>query len=132
LVWAGDYADPEPGGSANLYQLTETRHFRRFDGLVGCDVEPNTTLPPGAKPGVFGYVCNPEKRQYIEYLTRPIDETGWGRTPLPHLTADGGPFCAADDLGTWARDRIYYSQRLPGAGWTAVNHITHQRIGGQK
>jgi hypothetical protein len=61
LVWAGDYADPEPGGSANLYQLTETRHFRRFDGLVGCDVEPNTTLPPGAKPGVFG-----SKLRYIQ------------------------------------------------------------------
>ncbi len=123
LVWAGDYADPEPGGAASLYRLTEPRHFRRLDGLVAGDVEPNITLPPGPRPGAFGYVCNPDKRQYIENLTLPIDETGWRRTPLPRLTADGGPWCGADEPATWARDRIYYSQRLPGdGGWTPITH----------
>lgn len=123
LVWAGDYADPEPGGAASLYRLTEPRHFRRLDGLVAGDVEPNIILPPGPRPGAFGYVCNPDKRQYIENLTLPIDETGWRRTPLPRLTADGGPWCGADEPATWARDRIYYSQRLPGdGGWTPITH----------
>jgi hypothetical protein len=120
LVWAGDYADPEPGHDAGLYWLTEPGHFRRFEGLVAGDVEPNITLPAGARPGVFGYVCNPDKCQYIENLTLPIDETGWRRTPLPRLTADGGPAYRDDGLKTWSRDRIYYSQRHPGRDWQAV------------
>ena len=94
LVWAGDCADPEP----------------------------NVTLPQGRKPGVFGYVCNADKRQYIENLTLAIDDTGWRRTPLPILTAEGGLATPAARVGSWARDRIYYSERSPGVGWTAVSH----------
>ena len=122
LVWAGDYADPEPDLDVNLYYLTEPRHFLRFAGLVCADVEPNVTLPQGRKPGVFGYVCNADKRQYIENLTLAIDDTGWRRTPLPILTAEGGLATPAARVGSWARDRIYYSERHPGVGWTAVSH----------
>jgi hypothetical protein len=122
LVWAGDYADPEPDLDVNLYYLTEPRHFLRIAGLVCADVEPNVTLPQGRKPGVFGYVCNADKRQYIENLTLAIDDTGWRRTPLPILTAEGGLATPAARVGSWARDRIYYSERHPGVGWTAVSH----------
>jgi len=47
LVWAGDYAPEEPGRSANLYFLTEDRHFLRFAGLVNDELTPNTALPNG-------------------------------------------------------------------------------------
>ena len=118
LVWAGDCAEPDL--DVNLYYLTEPRHFLRFAGLVCADVEPNVTLPQGRKPGVFGYVCNADKRQYIENLTLAIDDTGWRRTPLPILTAEGGLATPAARVGSWARDRIYYSERHPGVGCTAV------------
>lgn len=48
LVWAGDYADPDPGHQANLYFLVEDRHFVRFDGLVADGVAPNTPLGEAA------------------------------------------------------------------------------------
>jgi hypothetical protein len=120
MVWAGDYADPEPGASANLYFLTERQHFLRFEGLVAGDVQPNTTLPAGAKPDLFGYVCNLDKRQYIQNWALPVDDTGWRRTPLPRLLADGGPAYRDPVITTWSRDRIYYSQRHPGPDWTAI------------
>src|SRR5271168_2390434 len=44
LVWAGDYADSQPGHGANLYHLTEPAHFRRFEGLVVDDIQPNAGL----------------------------------------------------------------------------------------
>jgi hypothetical protein len=120
LMWAGDYADPQPGCEANLYFQTEPRHFLRFDGLVAADVEPNVAMPASDTSELFGYVCNPDKRQYIDNLTLPIDDTGWRRTPLPLLTADGGPACRNVRRPTWAHDRLYYSHRHPGPGWDAV------------
>ena len=120
LVWAGDYAPEEPGRSANLYFLTEDRHFLRFAGLVNDELTPNTALPNGKKPGTFGYLCNIDKHEYVENLTLPIDDTGWRRTPLPTLTAEGGQTRSPPhDLGSWARDRIFYAESHPGASWTA-------------
>jgi hypothetical protein len=102
LVWAGDYAPEEPGRSANLYFLTEDRHFLRFAGLVNDELTPNTALPNGKKPGTFGYLCNIDKHEYVENLTLPIDDTGWRRTPLPTLTAEGGQTRSpSHDLGSW-------------------------------
>jgi hypothetical protein len=121
LVWAGDYADPPPGCDTSLYFRTEPRHFLRFEGLVAADVEPNVPMPAANTSELFGYVCNPDKGQYIANLALPIDQIGWRRTPLPLLTADGGPACGYDRRPTWARDRIYYSRRHPGDGWDSVS-----------
>jgi hypothetical protein len=120
LVWAGDHADPPPGREANLYFQTQPPHFLRFDGLVAADVDPNAPLPAANTSELCGYVCNPDKGQYIANLTLPSDHIGWRRTPLPLLTADGGPACGDDRYATWAGDRIYYSRRHPGPGWHAV------------
>lgn len=119
LVWAGDYADDEPGHQANLYGLVQPRHFLRFDALICADVTPNAHLPQGQRPSVFGYVCNCDKGEYIDNLTLPIDEDGWRRTPLPRLTAEAGEHLP--DYGRWARDRLYYSDRHPGGDWTRVS-----------
>jgi hypothetical protein len=83
LVWAGDDANPERGSHADLYQLAEPGHYRRLDGLVCCDVEPDIAVSATATPSDFGYVCNIDNRQYFDNRTLPIDETGWRRTPLP-------------------------------------------------
>ena len=120
LAWAGDYAEPEPGQDANLYFLIEDRHFVRFEGLVCPDVEPNRELPQ-TKAGIFGYLCNSDKHEYIENLTLQLDVDGCRRTPLPLLTAEyGTPEFGAStrDLGSWARDRIYYTETSPGLDWT--------------
>lgn len=119
LVWAGDYADNEPGLDTNLYHLVQDRHFVRFHALVCQDVTPNAPLPHGRRPAVFGYICNPGRGEYIENLTLRIDEDGWRHTPLPHLTAEAGP--ASDGCGLWARHRIYSCAHPPYPGWTRVS-----------
>ncbi len=120
LVWAGDNAAPEPGGDVNLYFRTQERQFVRIAGLAhrDCDRAPNMASPDPERRNVFGFICNEDKRQYIEHASLPIDDTGWRRTPLPWLTAEGGSDIR--DLGTWARDRLYYRQERPAAEWTDV------------
>lgn len=120
LAWAGDYADPEPGSDANLYFLIEDRHFVRFEGLVCPDIEPNRKLPQ-TKAGRCGYLCNSDKHEYVENHTLRLDVDGYRRTPLPLLTAEYGTpelGSSTGNFGTWARDRIYYSETSPGLGWT--------------
>ncbi|GAB4955588.1 hypothetical protein [Mycobacterium avium] len=120
LVWAGDYAQPRPGHDANLYFLTEPAHFRRIATLVCCDVERNAALPQSPPACAAGYVCNLDKRQYLDNSTLPVDDSGWRRTPLPLLTADGGPLPNDSYRPLWAGDRLHYSRRHPGSHWTAV------------
>lgn len=119
VAWAGDYADNEPGRGTNLYFLIEDRHFVRFEGLVFPGVEPNRKTPrPSA---VCDYICNLDKQQYIHIPSLGIDFDGWRRTPLPLLTAEYGapqPDAPPNSVGTWARDRICYTQTPPSPGWT--------------
>lgn len=119
LVWAGDYyTQSEPGTDASLFFLIEDRHFVRFDGLVFPDVNPNRPRPE-YHSGCFAFICNIDKKQYIDNARLGADRDGWRRTPLPRLTAEGGPTedGGAPRRGPWARDRIYCSDTAP-AGWT--------------
>jgi hypothetical protein len=65
LVWAGDYADNEPGRDANLYFLIEPHQFVRFEGLIDpeAEIEPNTPRPP-VQLGFHTYVCNADPRVF--------------------------------------------------------------------
>lgn len=113
LVWAGDYADDERGQDANLYFLAQPKHFMRFSGLVVEDVAPTATLPDHFVAG-GGYICNADKRAFIDTAALPVDDWAVRRNPLPHLTAEGGGL-----TGPWARDRLFHTATHPGHGWTA-------------
>jgi hypothetical protein len=115
LVWAGDYADDERDQDANLYFLAQPTHFVRFSGLVVDDVAPTATLPDHCTAGGgAGFLCNADKRRYIDTAALPLDDCGVRRNPLPHLTAEGG-----GRPGPWARDRLFHTATHPGPGWTA-------------
>lgn len=104
LVWAGNYADPEPLGY-NLYQAAIPIRLT------------TTCMPPG--PTVYRFIVNHTKRQYLD------KEKSAGIHPLPLLTAEGngrgdgdysGP--RQEDVGIWARDLISAEETPPGADYT--------------
>jgi hypothetical protein len=115
IVWAGDYADPEPEiteENINLYHL--------------CDTEIHPDVP---KKG-FRYVINMDTKEYVDTKKIPMsdvweDEKGkeWPFIihPLPILTCEGngrggGDLHKEDPLvGKWARARVTVSNLLPKA-----------------
>jgi hypothetical protein len=115
LVWAGEYASDEPDYTANLYWLSEPRHFVRFAELILPDpgVEPNATLPltPSADSG---FICNADRREYIDKAALPVDDMGCRRTPLPNLTFEA----ERSVIGSWARELIYFSLTPPPPDWS--------------
>ena len=94
IVWAGDYADPEPN-SENLYSFADGKEFR-------------PSLPSTYNETMKGYsfIVNHTKKQYVTKNHSVYH-------PLPLLTAEGnsrgggdyrGP--GEDMIGIWARDVI--------------------------
>jgi hypothetical protein len=104
LVWAGDYADPEPEEEANLNKLTG--------------------MPPNEKKAVrpepkdmsdYRYIVNHTKAEYVD--------KNYGKPsihPLPLLTAAGngrgGGDYMGDDMelvGIWSGDVISLEKEIP-------------------
>ncbi len=107
IVWAGDYADDEPGQEYNLYSLCVDRN--KADKL--------DTFIPYYDPK---YIINKSKKQYVDLSKCPWDDEGWGRVhPLPLLTCEGNGRGGGDyrldnpHIGTWARDKIYIDSSIP-------------------
>jgi hypothetical protein len=104
LVWAGDYADPEPGQENNLYRM--------------CD-EYNMIRPKEKDTGAFPFVVNHTKRQFVDKEKVPIDNGGMRYHPLPLLTAEGNGRGGGDYhgdsplVGSWARDVISVEESAP-------------------
>lgn len=122
LVWAGDYAENATDGSPSVYWSLEERHFIRIAGLIhpDCDQPTNMESPDPGWRNVFGVIHNLDKHAYIDNMALHVDDSGWQRTPLPTLTAEAGPEVDLTIMGSWARDRLYYSQQRPGDDWTNV------------
>ena len=113
LVWAGDYADHEPGYDENLNALCDEKGIKDL------------------KPVSLKYAINETKKLYIDLE----DIRGrWPIHPIPLL-------CVEDDgdatvefesedtpeekirVGTWARDVITFSDERPtGKGWKKVKY----------
>lgn len=97
IVWAGDYADAEPGCNTNLYQSLGEED-RGFLG-VGCQHD-------------HPFIVNHTKKEYV-MKTNQLH-------PLPILTAEGngrggGDYHGTDEdlVGTWARDVISVEMEAP-------------------
>lgn len=108
VVWAGDYADPEPDGRT-LHELTDEQHGKEM------------ALPTTPSAKTYRYITNHTKREYID------KETLKNRIhPLPLLTAEGNGAGGGDYrghnealCGSWARDVISMDNELYD-GYTAL------------
>lgn len=106
IVWAGDYADPEPIGDENLYTIIEG------DGLK---------MLIEAVPENYKYLINLDKKEYVDKSKCPKYGDDWDAKihPLPLLTVEGngrggGDYGGNNDLvGSWARNRIALVKDIP-------------------
>lgn len=116
LVWAGDYADNEPGHDTNLYWAIQDHQFVRFEGLVDTEIGIEANTPrPTVPPARYRYVCNADRHEYFDKLTLAIDHHNERRNILPALTSHG-----STGAGPWARDHIYLTDSHPDPTWKRV------------
>ncbi len=101
IVWAGDYADNEPGLDVNLHKMCndETEFF-----------------PEESDTSYYGFIVNHTKCQFI---SKERCEKYTKLHPLPLLTAEGNG-CTEGDyprvhrlVGYWARDEISVVKQRP-------------------
>jgi hypothetical protein len=109
LVWAGDYADPEPELGENLYNLTNSpdKEYRL-----------KSTITPEYK-----YIINHTKNLYVDKQRNLIKGQNINEFiihPLPLLVSEGngrgcGDYCGKNNelCGTWARDTISVEETIP-------------------
>jgi hypothetical protein len=115
IVWAGDYADKEPGTEENLYFLCEDGNKLNPEGLTF------TREIPADKR----YILNHTKKMYVDKTKVPVDSTYEGLNyiihPLSLLTSEGngqggGDYFGKDPknlVGSWARHIISIEGEVP-------------------
>jgi len=103
VVWAGDYADNEPGTETNLFltQKPKNLYGQPMLGNYAEDVKQ------------FRYIVNHTTKQYVDKYGKYVH-------PLPLLTAEGngrggGDYSGLDEtlVGIWARHVISVESELP-------------------
>lgn len=92
VVWAGDYADPEPRGENLHYMCGEY-----------------TKIHPETKGPGPRYILNHTKKLFVD--KHKVPTKGYTYHPLPILTAEGngrggGDVRPSPLVGSWARDEI--------------------------
>ena len=98
VVWAGDYADKEPGKETNLYEQ--------------CN-EYNLIRPQEKDASKYRYIVNHTKNLYVD------KSKVQSLHPLPLLTAEGNGRGGGDLheapswVGSWARDVISVEKMVP-------------------
>lgn len=110
VVWAGDYADKEPGQDKNLHDQCDDYK------LIRPDVKSTTK---------YRFVVNHTKKQYA-------DKSKWKMHPLPLLTAEGNGRGGGDIedappvVGSWARDVISVEETLADAEAEGFQEVVYQ------
>jgi hypothetical protein len=101
VVWAGDYADKEPGQETNLHEQ--------------CNANESSLIRPDPKYAhKYRYIVNHTKKQYVDKLRYPKQTIH----PLPLLTAEGNGrgggdiYNAPPFVGSWARDIISVEETI--------------------
>ena len=105
VVWAGDYADPDPDNTENLYHQ--------------CN-EYNKIIPDTKDTTNYKFVVNHSKKQFVDKSKVSKDELRYHYHPLPLLTAEGngrggGDYRGKSEhlIGIWARDIISVEETVP-------------------
>lgn len=142
VVWAGDYADPEPFDRPNLYDQTDALEPYRPD-VSGLGEEVNwindkriITVDPEIKANAwpviiprteaYPFLVNWDKKLYVDKREVPADGHGWRVHPLPLLTVEGNGRGGGDYdgeeavVGSWARDHISLASQAP-QGFTKLD-----------
>jgi hypothetical protein len=117
LVWAGDYADPEPEPNADLESLSESdcedsQNLYNIAGESSREYErASTELLVDCQ-----YIVNHTKKQYVD---KKVSENEIH--PLPLLVSEGngrggGDYSGNNEhlCGSWARDVISMETQIPG------------------
>lgn len=97
IVWAGDYADNEPGQETNLYQQCS---------------EYNLIRPSVKDTTKYRFIVNHSKKVFVDTDKIDTSEDGLAIHPLPLLTCEGNGRGGGDYrhdvplVGSWARDVI--------------------------
>jgi hypothetical protein len=97
IVWAGDYADPEPDTEQNLYHIADDLNLYQYAG------EHNVTQ-------LLPYIVNHTKKLFVDKRKKIYMNESLPIHPLPFLTAEGCGASGSDIhtrnelLGSWARD----------------------------
>jgi len=104
VVWAGDYADPEPGMDKNLNTLTDNSPDKSFHIIMNPQIKSTKD---------YQYIVNHTKKQYVDKKKNTYH-------PLPLLTAEGngrggGDYYGINEnkIGYWARDVISSEKEVP-------------------
>lgn len=116
VVWAGDYADDEPG-------LKIIHEGKEYDAnLYSLCGDENEIKPKGTKTDDYPFIVNHTKKQFVDKNKVPEieDWDGVKIHPLPLLTCEGngrggGDFRGEekDIVGSWARDVISIEKESP-------------------
>lgn len=130
VVWAGDYADPDPGQQVNLYYRAHPRHLVRFDVAALGDPthpdedqhgQPNAQAPLHVSTQSHPYLLNHDRLAYIDKRALPTITGRGAPHPLPWLTGEGLALrpTPLTPYGTWARQHITVSATEP-TGWAPL------------
>jgi len=102
VVWAGDYADPDPGSKENLHCLSEGKQYTPSHSIDFCMMMQQ-----------YKFIVNHTKKLFINKAGRHFH-------PLSLLTAEGngrggGDYSGSceDLIGSWARDVISVEMTEP-------------------
>jgi hypothetical protein len=109
VVWAGDYADPEPEGK-NLYNLVRELH------MMPMKISPSIEVADAPE---FKWLLNIDKCEYVNLSILPGEDP---IHPLPLLTADsngrgGGDYTRGAGMkyvGQWAGNNIGIAEEISG------------------
>lgn len=100
IVWAGDYALPEPENTKNLYLLAEEKK-EEFDTIWASKPKYPENISE------YKYIVNHSKNLYIE-INKELYDDYWEIHPLPYMVCDG-----EGRIGKWARDIISMEKEKP-------------------
>jgi hypothetical protein len=127
IVWAGDYADEEPTSEwTNLKDEYPNKCLYSIIGIEKNEIKPKNTKKIDKK---YRYLCNFDRKEYVDYEAVKEIEKDWKINPLPLLTAEGNGRGGGDFhedgigsvfVGTWARNKIGIMVEIP-KGFTELD-----------
>lgn len=106
IVWAGDYAEPEPNSETNIYRSMEDEN----------KIQPEPKIIKNLR-----FLKNLDTNEYVSLSKVPSDSSGYRIHPLPLLCCEGngeggGDFFGKDEnklIGRWARNRVVIQSHRP-------------------
>jgi hypothetical protein len=107
IIWAGDYAETEPGEDGNWFDLANKKIY-----------------PPVIKDKTHRYLVNMDTKEFVDLKKVPFDNDQMRLHPLPILTCEGNGNGGGDLhperakgntklIGSWARNRVTIRQTRP-------------------